>query len=115
VKSLLVSYLTAINDHDFGQYARLLIRRERQRLTAAGFASGYLSTSDSNATLVGISATGQDVAATVTFTSKQNPVPGMGITGCTNWDITLYLRQHGSGFRIDTPPPGYHAYDHSCG
>jgi hypothetical protein len=114
VESLLVSYFTAINARDFGSYANLFIPGLRQSLTAAGFASGYQSTTDSHAILVGISATGPGVAAVVTFTSQQNPNPSAGITACTNWEITLYLWQNGSGFLIGPPPAGYQAYQHAC-
>jgi len=114
VDGFLVSYFTAINAHDYQQYARLLIPARRAQLTAADFARGYGSTADTGASIVGISATGPGVAATVTFTSQQRAAPGMAVTSCTYWDITLYLRRHHGTLLIATPPPTYHAYHRPC-
>jgi hypothetical protein len=114
VEGVLESYFTAINTHDFAQYANLFIPGLRQSLTAAEFASGYQSTTDSHALLVAISATGPDVAAVVTFTSMQKPAPSAGVTACTHWNITLYLQQNGSGLLIGPPPAGYHAAEQPC-
>jgi hypothetical protein len=115
VEGVLVKYFTAINDHNFGQYASLFIPEVRQYLTAAGFASGYQTTTDSHGILVGISASGPGVAAMVTFTSRQTPVPSAGVTACTNWAITVYLQPDGSGLLIAPPPAGYHASAQACG
>ena len=114
VDGFMVSYFTAINAHDYQQYARLLIPARRDQLTAADFARGYGSTTDTGASIVGISATGPSVAATVTFTSQQRAAPGTAVTGCTYWDITLYLRRQDGALLIATPPPAYHAYHHPC-
>jgi hypothetical protein len=114
VDGFLVSYFTAINAHDFQQYARLLVPARRAQLSAAAFAQGYGTTTDTAATLVGISPTGRGVAATVTFTSEQRTAPGADVTGCTYWDITLYLQKQDGTLLIGSPPAGYHAYHHSC-
>jgi hypothetical protein len=114
VDGFLVSYFTAINGHDYQQYARLLVPARRAQLSAAAFARGYATTTDTGASLVGISRTGRGVAATVTFTSEQRAAPGADVTGCTYWDITLYLQRQGSALLIGSPPAGYHAYHHSC-
>ena len=95
VDGFLVSYFTAINTRDYQQYARLLVPARRAQLTAAAFARGYGTTTDTGASLVGISPTGRGVAATVTFTSEQRAAPGADVTGCTYWDITLYLQRQG--------------------
>lgn len=41
VDGFLVSYFTAINAHDYRQYAWLLVPARRGRLSAAAFAQGY--------------------------------------------------------------------------
>jgi hypothetical protein len=114
VDGFLVSYFTAINAHDYQQYARLLVPARRGRLSAAAFAQGYGTTTDTGASIVGISPTGRGVAATVTFTSEQRAAPGADVTGCTYWDITLYLQTQGGTLLIGNPPAGYHAYHRSC-
>jgi hypothetical protein len=114
VDGFLVSYFTAINAHDYQQYTRLLVPARRAQLSAAAFARGYGTTTDTGASLVGISRTGPGVAATVTFTSEQRAAPGADATGCTYWDITLYLERRGGALLIGIPPAGYHAYHHSC-
>jgi hypothetical protein len=114
VDGFLVSYFAAINAHDYEQYARLLIPARRARLTPAEFARGYGTTTDTGASIVGISPTGSGVAATVSFTSQQRAAPGADVTGCTYWDITLYLRKQDGGLLIGNPPAAYHAYHHSC-
>ncbi len=114
VDGFLVSYFTAINAHDYQQYARLLVPARRAQLSAAAFAQGYGTTTDTGASIVGISPTGRGVAATVTFTSGQRAAPGADGTGCTYWDITLYLQKQGGTLLIGNPPAGYHAYHRSC-
>ncbi len=115
VDGLLMSYFTAINTHNFGQYASTFLPTIRHQLSTASFASGYKSTRDSNASLVGIgTAPRHGLAVTVTFTSTQQPVPSLGVTGCTYWAITLFLGQHGNGFLIGAAPSGYHPYHHAC-
>ena len=114
VDGFLVSYFTAINSRNYQQYARLLVPARRAQLSAAAFARGYGTTTDTGASLVGISRTGRGVAATVTFTSEQRPAPGADVTSCTYWDITLYLQSQGGALLIGSPPAGYHAYHRSC-
>jgi hypothetical protein len=114
VDGFLVSYFTAINTRDYQQYARLLVPARRAQLSTADFARGYGTTTDTGASIVGISPTGRGVAATVTFTSEQRAAPGADVTSCTYWDITLYLRRQGGALLIGDPPAGYHAYHRSC-
>ena len=114
VDGFLVSYFTAINAHDYQQYQQLLIPARRAQLSAAAFARGYGTTTDTGASIVGISPTGPGVAVTVTFTSQQRAAPGADVTTCTTWDITLYLQNSGGTLLIGNPPHRYHAYRRSC-
>src|ERR1700722_11182202 len=114
VDGFLASYFTAINTRDYQQYARLLVPARRAQLSAAAFARGYGTTTDTGASMVGISRTGRGVAATVTFTSEQRVAPGADVTGCTYWDITLYLQRQGGALLIGNPPAGYRADHRAC-
>ena len=114
VIALLDRYFTAINTHDYAEYAGVLDRQRRRHETAASFRSGYASTTDSDATLTGISATGSGVAASVTFTSHQKPAKSPDHSSCNRWAITLYLVRHGTGYLIETPPSGYLASYQAC-
>ncbi len=114
VRNLLVSYFTAINEHRFSQYAQSFLPPRRPQLSAAAFAAGYGSTTDTGITVVSITAGSHGLAATVTFTSTRR-ARGANVTACTDWDITLFLGRHGQGYLIGAPPPSYHAYHHACG
>jgi hypothetical protein len=114
VDGFLVSYFTAINAHDYQQYERLLIPARRTQLTAAAFARGYGTTTDTSPSIVGISPTGPGVSVTVTFTSQQRAAPGADATACTYWDITLYLQNQDGTLLIGNPPHRYHAFHRSC-
>jgi hypothetical protein len=68
VTTLLQSYFTAINQHDYAAYTSLLAPSMAQQNPASVFASGYGSTTDTDETLTALSATGSSgLAATVTF------------------------------------------------
>jgi hypothetical protein len=114
VDGFLVSYFMAINTHDYERYEHLLVPSRRAELTAADFARGYGTTTDTGASIAGISPTADGVAATVSFTSEQRTAPDAGVTTCTLWDITLYLRTQGGTLLIGSPPPAYRAYHRSC-
>jgi hypothetical protein len=117
VAAFLGQYFAAINGHDYQSYLTLLSPQLQQAMTQAEFNSGYQSTVDSNETLVGIStASDGDLAAEVTFTSHQNPAdsPNHSEESCTNWDISLFFAQSGSGYVIDLAPPGYKASYQAC-
>ncbi len=114
VVSLLTSYFTAINTHDYQAYSRLLDQKLQQGLTPARFRAGYGSTADSGAMLTGISTTASGVAATATFTSHQQPHDSPDRTACTHWSITLFLEQQGGGYAIGQAQPGYHASHQPC-
>jgi hypothetical protein len=116
VANFLGQYFAAINARDYQSYFSLLSPQVQQGMTQAQFKNGYRSTADSNETLVGIStASDGDMAAEVTFTSHQNPADSPDHSeSCTDWDITLFLAQGGSGYVIDPAPAGYHASHQGC-
>ncbi|HLJ99572.1 MAG TPA: hypothetical protein VKU39_06650, partial [Streptosporangiaceae bacterium] len=110
----LQSYFTAINEHDYSAYVSLLIPSIAHNESASAFSAGYSSTTDSAASLTAISTTESGVAATVTFTSNQQPSQSPDNSACDNWTITLYLAQAGSGYLIGTPPTSYSATHSPC-
>ena len=116
VAAFLGQYFAAINARDYQSYLSLLSPQVQQGMTQAQFENGYRSTADSNETLVGIStASDGDLAAEVTFTSHQNPADSPDHSeSCTNWDITIFLAQGGSGYLIDPAPSGYQASHQAC-
>ena len=116
VAAFLGRYFAAINAHDYQSYLSLLSPQLQQGMTQAQFEKGYRSVVDSNETLVGIStASDGDLATEVTFTSHQNPADSPDQSeSCTNWDITLFLAQGGSGYVTDPPPSGYQALYQPC-
>ncbi len=115
VKALLRRYFTAINGHDYAAYASLLDAQVLQQSTAAAFYSGDGSTTDSDETLTGLTATSSGgVAAAVTFTSHQQPGDSPDNSACDDWSITLYLVPSGSSYLIGPPPSGYQASYTSC-
>jgi hypothetical protein len=115
VQVFMNNYFTAINAHDYASYRALLDSTLQASYTPQDFASGYGSTSDSAATVTGISATdtGQ-TSVSVTFTSHQSAAQSASGTACTTWNITLFLTQAAAGY-VDSPaPPGYHAAFRAC-
>ena len=115
VVAFLNTYFTAINTHDYQQYRSLLSPRLQQAETEAEFRAGYRGTSDSAATLAGLAPQGPGiVAASITFTSHQPASDSPTHSGCTNWDITLYLEAQGNSYVIGSPPASYHASFQAC-
>jgi hypothetical protein len=115
VIALLDRYFSAINQHDYAAYASLLDPQLLQRTSASAFYSGDGSTTDSGATLTGLSDTNAGgVAAAVTFTSRQQPADSPDHSACDDWSITLYLVPQGSGYLIGLPLAGYQASYTSC-
>jgi hypothetical protein len=112
VVTFLETYFTAINTHDFALYSSLL--EPQLRLTIQQFNHGYGSTSDSGMTLTSLSTTATGLAASVSFTSHQNPADSATSSSCTSWDITLYLQSQRGTYLIASPPAGYHAQYSSC-
>jgi len=112
VTAFLETYFTAINTHNYRLYSSLLASQLRP--THQQFKAGYRSTSDSDATLTSLSETAAGLAATVSFTSHQNPASSVNGSSCTAWTITLYLQPQGDTYLIVPPPAGYHALYSSC-
>ena len=115
VEAFLNRYFSAINNHDYQRYRTLLDHRLRRHESVAGFNAGYRSTTDSHATITSItdSAPGR-LAVGVTFTSRQRPADSPSHTACTDWNITLFLRQHGGSYVIGRAPADYHAAYQAC-
>jgi hypothetical protein len=112
VVAFLETYFRAINQRDYPLYSSLLAANMRPPVRE--FETGYRSTSDSGAVLTSLSTGPRGLAATVAFTSHQDPALSPDHTRCTNWNITLYLRRYGAGYLIVRPPRGYHAAHRPC-
>lgn len=108
-------YFNAINDHDYQAYISLFTPSGQQGLSPQAFNTGSSSSTDSGETLVVLSpAQHGKTAATITFTSHQNPSQSATKTACTVWRITLYLRPVGTSYLIGRPPGTYHASSKAC-
>ena len=123
VAALLKAYFGAINSHDYGTYSLLFIPAIRQ--SQDHFNAGYRSTIDSGATLVGLTSAGaQELAATVTFTSRQDPADSPDHAACDKWNVVFTLTSTGTGasagagagtgYLIARSPAGYQPTVHSC-
>ncbi len=112
IAAFLQTYFQAINNRDYGSYSALF--EPRLRPTLQQFESGYATTRDSGAMLSGISPMAGGLAAAVSFASHQQPADSPTGTSCTSWNITLYLKPHGSTYWIVHPPAGYHAHYQAC-
>ena len=113
VLTLLDSYFTAINDHDFPAYRRLFIPAIQAGMRH--FGAGYASTVDSAATLTGLIVTGPaGLAARVTFTSHQKPAASPDHAACDHWDITLFVRHRAGRYQIRRPQPGFPQSVRAC-
>ena len=108
VVTLLNSYFSAINQHDFPAYRRLFIPGIRAGMH--NFGASYQSTHDSRARLAGLAATGpQGLAAMVTFVSYQDPAASPDHAACDRWHITLFIKRDGRGYHIRRHQPGFPA------
>jgi hypothetical protein len=109
VVTLLDSYFSAINRHDFQAYSSLFI--PAIRVSLHNFGAGYQSTRDSRARLTGLATTGpQGLAAMVTFVSHQNPADSPDHAACDRWHVTLFLKHGGgSSYHIRRHQPGFPA------
>ncbi|WP_300610002.1 hypothetical protein [Trebonia sp.] len=115
VQALLNRYFTAINTRNYTAYNSLLDAQLQASDTSSSFYSGYATTKDSAETLTSIADTGAgDLAATVSFTSHQNPADSINNSSCTMWTITLYLVPQGSSYVITAPPSSYHSTHLNC-
>ena len=108
VATLLNSYFSAINQHDFPAYRSLFIPAIRAGMRS--FGASYQSTHDSRARLAGLAATGpQGLAAMVTFVSHQDPAASPDHAACNRWHITLFIKRDGHGYHIRRHQPGFPA------
>jgi hypothetical protein len=113
VAAFLKAYFRSINSHDFAAYTSLFVPQLRE--SAQHFNAGYQSTTDSGATLTGLTATGSgSLAATVTFLSRQNPADSPNNAGCDEWNVVLPLDRAGTGYLITLSPAGYQPAVHAC-
>jgi hypothetical protein len=112
VAAFLDSYFEAINSRNYSLYSSLY--EPSLRPSSGNFYQGYQTTHDSGAVLTGLSSTPAGLAASVSFTSHQNPADSATGTSCTTWDITLYLQTSGTSYLIGHPPTGYQAQDQPC-
>ena len=108
VVTVLDSYFSAVNRHDFQAYRSLFI--PAIRVSLHNFGAGYQSTRDSRARLTGLAATGpQGLAAMVTFVSHQIPADSPDHAACDRWHVTLFLKHNGAGYHIRRHQPGFPA------
>ena len=115
VARFLTQYFAAINDHDYQAYISLFEPAGQQNGSAEKFRSGYRTTTDSDETLVALSALANGkLAASLTFDSHQDPADSATGTACTTWGITLYLVPAGTSYLIGHPPASYHASAQPC-
>jgi hypothetical protein len=112
VAAFLATYFEAINSRDYQAYLSLFEPALRQ--TYQQFQKGYASTSDSSPVLAQLAPTAVGFAASVSFTSHQQPADSVTRTSCTLWGITLYLKPHGDTYIIVRPPANYRAQYHAC-
>jgi len=115
VVAYLNDYFTAINRHSYRRFAVLLGPQMRRTVPAPAFYAGYRTTTDSAASLTGLSpAAGGRVEADVAFTSRQAPGDTPSHSGCTRWKIALVLAPQHGRMVLEPPPPGYHASYQAC-
>ena len=89
VSRFLSRYFRAINHHDYPAYLRLFSQASRPALSQSSFLAGYGSTRDSAPRLVALQAAGlRQLAATVTFTSRQDAAASPEHESCLRWRIT---------------------------
>ena len=112
VQQLLSKRFQGINTHNYAEYASTLTTREQASQPQSTFDKGYASTTDSAMTLTALSQTSTGLAATVAFTSHQNPADSIDGSACNTWTSTYYLVPDGSGYLIDTAPAGSPAPSH---
>jgi hypothetical protein len=108
-------YFHGINTHNYTEYSSVLDAVQRAAQPESAFNKGYSSTQDTGMTLTSVADYGGELAATVTFTSHQNPAQSIDNSACNIWTLTLYLAQQSDGSYLMThPPAGYHATHQDC-
>jgi len=91
-------YFNAINTLHYQRFLSLLDAQQQSTWSRYSFRHDYSTTQDSDITLVSLTGGESSPAATFTFTSHQNPAFSNFHTNCTNWELTFYLEQGGSGY-----------------
>jgi hypothetical protein len=115
VETLLSDYFQGINTHSYTEYASTLNPAEQAKQTAAQFASGYSTTTDSGMTLTDLASNSDGgMTATVTFTSRQSPSQSVDNSACNAWTLNLYLVPQGSSYLIGPAPSGYQPTYSDC-
>jgi hypothetical protein len=115
ISALASQYFTAINTRDYLGYAGLFEPGAAPVANRHQFLAGYRTTRDSHETLVALApAGGGGWAATVTFTSHQDPADSATHTACTAWNVTMFLLPNGTSYLIGHHPAGYHASFRAC-
>jgi hypothetical protein len=111
VAKFLTRYFKAINVRDYQAFSSLFAERID---TKEQFLAGYSSSTDSGASIVGLSPTAAGLAARVIFDSHQAPDISVTHTACTMWKITLYLKPHNAAYLIEPPPLNYKSSHRPC-
>jgi hypothetical protein len=97
VEAFVNRYFNSINTRNYTEYTSLFDAQARQSNSQSSFDSGFATTKDSDVVLTGIEDTGDgSLAATVSFTSRQNPADSVDDSACNDWQISLYLMPQGS-------------------
>jgi hypothetical protein len=112
VEAVLSHRFQAINAHDYDEYAATLTSGALAKQPQSTFDSGYATTTDSGMTLTALTSAGSELAATVTFTSEQDPADSVDHSRCNTWTMTLYLAPSGSGYLVDNSPASAPAATH---
>jgi hypothetical protein len=115
VETTLTNYFQGINTHNYAEYSSALDPQALAGEPESRFDSGYATTADSGMTLTSLASTANGgLAATVTFTSHQDPSASIDNSPCNNWTLTFFLVQQGADYLQGLPPSGYHAVHSDC-
>jgi len=113
IQAVISQYFQAINGRDYAAYQAT--QSPGNAMTAPQFQAGFESTQDSDVLITSIT-TAPDgrPAATVTFTSRQQPKDGPDGESCTNWQVTMFFDGSAGSYTAGAPPAGYHASFGAC-
>jgi hypothetical protein len=115
VEAFLDRYFNSINTRNYTEYNSLLDAQQQQSDSQSGFDSDFGTTKDSGEVLTGIEDTGSgSLAATVSFTSHQDPANSADGSACNDWRISLYLTPQGNSYVTTAAPAGYQATYTDC-
>jgi hypothetical protein len=108
VQAVLSHYFQGINHHNYAEYASSLTPQGKADQPESSFDSGYATTTDSGMTLTSLTpATDGDLAATVTFTSRQSPSDSVDNSACNKWTANLSLVPDDTTYLISPGPSSY--------